>query len=189
MPKLTLKKIMKHWKTVRTHRKWVRHYAFLAGIPIRGLLHDLSKYHPIEFFESARYWIPGSSPINEAKRIQGISYGWLHHKGHNKHHYEYWMDNFDDGGLARLMPEKEFVELVCDYLAAGRAYHDDNFSYMSELRWWENKREKCAMNIVNKNMLDIIFSDLANAEAYGDSPEELIKSRYIQKIWRANTCG
>ena len=188
MPKLTFKNIMNHWKTIRTHRKWVRYYAFLAGIPIRGLAHDLSKYNPIEFFESARFWVQGSSPINEAKRINGISYAWMHHKSHNKHHYEYWMDNFDDGGIARLMPEKPFVELVCDYLAAGRAYRGYNFSYASERDWWVNKRNKCAMNIHNKTMLDIIFSDLAMAECNTGclSPEELIKTGYIQEVWKAN---
>lgn len=55
MPRLTFKNMMNHWKTIHMHRKWVRHYAFLAGIPIRGLLHDLSKYNPVEFFESARF--------------------------------------------------------------------------------------------------------------------------------------
>lgn len=114
----------------------------------------------------------------------------MHHKSHNKHHYEYWMDNFDDGGIARLMPEKAFVELVCDYLAAGRAYRGYNFSYASERDWWANKRTKCAMNLQNKIMLDIIFSDLAVAEERANdgylSPEELIKSGYIQEVWKAN---
>ena len=187
-PKLTLNKILSHWKTVRLHRKWVRHYCFLAGIPWRGIKHDLSKYSPIEFIESARYYIGTSSPINEAKKIQGVSYAWLHHKGRNTHHYEYWMDNFDDGGIARPMPMNDFVELVCDYLAAGQAYQRELFTYSNEYKWWLNKKEKCAMNKKNKNMLDIIFSDLACSEklSYLPSPEKLIKSGYIQEVWKAN---
>lgn len=190
-PKLTFKNIIKHWKKIRLHRKWVRHYCFLAGIPWRGITHDLSKYSPIEFFESARYYVGVSSPINEAKKDKGYSVAWLHHKGRNSHHYEYYMDNFDDGGIARLMSKKDFTELVCDYLGAAHAYNRDKFSYANELQWWVNKRNKCAMNEKNKIMLDIILSDLANAETYANDkrfipPEKLIKSKYIQQIWEAN---
>lgn len=194
-PKLTISKLLNHWCAVRTHRKWVRHYCFMAGIPWRGLTHDLSKYNPIEFIESARYWVGTSSPINEAKRLQGISYAWMHHKGRNTHHYEYWMDNFDDGGIARLMPKKDFVEMVCDYLGAARAYQGAAFSYTAERAWWLKKREKCAMNEKNKIMLDIIFSDLEIAENPMliranrdkiDTPEQLIKSGYTQQVYEAN---
>ena len=66
--KLTFRKIFSHWKTIRIHRKWARRYCFMAGIPWRGIKHDLSKYSPVEFFESARYWTGTSSPINEAKK-------------------------------------------------------------------------------------------------------------------------
>lgn len=189
--KLTFKKCYQHWKTIRSHRKWVRHYCFLAGIPWRGITHDLSKYSPIEFFESAKYWTGVDSPINHAKKHQGVSYGWLHHKGRNSHHYEYWMDNFDDGGIARLMPKKDFTEMVCDYLGAAHAYTQEEFSYAKELEWWRNKHDKCSMNEKNKIMLDIIFSDLANAEMYASDkrfvpPEKLIKSKYIQQVWEAN---
>jgi hypothetical protein len=196
MQKLTLTNLFHHLRTVQTHRKWVRHYCFLAGIPWRGIKHDLSKYSPVEFFESAHYWNGTSSPINEAKKQQGISYGWMHHKGRNTHHYEYWMDNFDDGGIARLMPQNDFVELVCDYLGAARAYQGNNFTYSNEYKWWIEKRKKCAMNGKNKVMLDIIFSDLEIAEnpmlagltrKEIKTPEQLIKSGYIQEIWRVNS--
>lgn len=195
--KLTIKKIFGHWKTIRTHRKWVRKYCALAGIRWRGLKHDLSKYSPVEFWESARYWTGTSSPINACKEANGWSRAWLHHKGRNSHHYEYWQDNFDKGGQALLMPKDDFVEQVCDFLAAGRAYQGDNFTYSSEHYWWIKKREKCAMNAKNKAMLDIIFSDLEFAENHmladcptslvTSTPESLIKSGYLQAIWEANS--
>lgn len=195
-PKLTIKKFFGHWKTIRTHRKWVRYYCNLAGIPWRGWKHDLSKYSPIEFFESARYWTGTSSPINGCKQQNGWSRAWLHHKGRNPHHYEYWMDSFDYGGVALVMPCDDFVEQVCDFLGAGRAYSGDRFTYSSERAWWLEKRQHCAMNIKNKIMLDIIFSDLEYAENHclsgcptsliTSTPETLIKSGYLQEIWRAN---
>ena len=67
LPKIKLKNIWPHLRKIQTHRKWVRHYCFLAGIPWRGLTHDLSKYSPIEFWESVRFYVGTSSPINEAK--------------------------------------------------------------------------------------------------------------------------
>lgn len=199
-PKLTFKNIIKHWKKIHLHRKWVRHYCFLAGIPWRGITHDLSKYNPIEFFESARYYVGTSSPIDEAKRVQGYSRAWLHHRGRNKHHWAYWADNFSEGMQVYPMPKKDFVEMVCDFLGAGQAYSTDKFSFAKERQWWLKEREGgCkAMNEKNKIMLDIIFSDLEKAEnpsliganeKFRDlipTPKQLIKSGYIQYVWEAN---
>ena len=197
-PKLTIKKFFGHWKTIRLHRKWVKKYCALAGIRWRGIKHDLSKYSPTEFWESARYWTGDSSPINACKDNEGWSRAWLHHKGRNSHHYEYWMDNFDKGGEALLMPMDDFVEQVCDFIAAGIAYKGgrEYFTFSSERAWWLNKRKNCAMNEKNKIMLDIIFSDLEYADNHmlsgcptallTSTPESLIKSGYIQEVWRAN---
>ena len=196
--KLTFSKIINHWKTIRIHRKWVRKYCFMAGIPWRGIKHDLSKYNPIEFFESARYWTGTSSPINIAKKAQGYSRAWLHHRGRNKHHWAYWADNFSEGFIVHCMPMKDFVEMVCDFLAAGRAYSGDMFSYSAERDWWLHERDNgaSAMNPKNKQMLDIIFSDLEYASNHmlsgcptsliTMSPEDLIKTGYLQEVWRAN---
>lgn len=192
MPTLTFKKMWRHLRTVQTHRKWVRRYCRWAGIPWRGLVHDLSKYSPTEFFESARYYQGTSSPIDAAKKDQGYSKAWLHHKGHNTHHWAHWTDNYSDGTVTYMMPKKDFIEMVCDFLAAGRAYQKDKFTYAGEKAWWEKDKEKGnkAMNIKNKTMLDIIFSDLAYCErrAYIDVPttEQLIKSGYFGTVWEAN---
>ena len=197
-PKLSFRKIFGHWKTIRTHRKWVKRYCFMAGIPWRGIKHDLSKYSPTEFLESARYWTGTSSPINEAKKLQGYSRAWLHHRGRNPHHWAYWADNFSEGLVIYPMPMDDFVEMVCDFLAAGRAYQGEQFSYGEERRWWMLERNggSKAMHPENKLMLDIIFSDLEYADnhslsgcptaMYVHTPETLIKSGYIQEIWRAN---
>lgn len=198
-PKLTVTKILGHWRTIRTHRHWVKYYCRLAHIRRRGWKHDLSKYSPTEFWESARYWTGTSSPINEAKKEQGYSKAWLHHRGRNPHHWAYWADNFSEGTVVYRMPKDDFVEMVCDFLAAGRAYMGDNFNYSREYAWWIDDRNKGnkAMNEANKRMLDIIFSDLEYAENHmlcgcptsliTSTPESLIKSGYLQKIWEANT--
>lgn len=192
MYKLTLHKIIGHLKTIHTHRKWVRYYCFLAGIPDRGLTHDLSKYSPKEFWQSARYWTGIGSPIVAAKQDKGFSAAWLHHRGRNTHHWEYWYDDFDEGGKTHLIPEKDFVELVCDSLGAARAYLKHNFSYYKELEWWKEKRFKFLMHKKNKEMLDVIFHTFADLEVQNrhfqieddKNIEALIKDKFIQKTYR-----
>lgn len=178
----------KHWNKVRTHRKWVRRYCWGMGLYWQGLTHDLSKYSPTEFMESVRFYQGTSSPIDAAKRAKGYSDAWFHHKGRNKHHYEYWMDNFDLGGENIVMPYKYFAEMVCDYLAAGRAYMGKNFSYTAEYEWWQNKRRMTAMNPRMVTALDIIFWDLMKAETEGHyTPKSLLTDKsYIYAVYSAN---
>lgn len=200
-PPITFSKFIGHLKIVRTHRKWVRYYCRLAGIRWRGWKHDLSKYSPTEFWESVRYYQGTSSPIKAAKETKGYSDAWFHHRGRNRHHWAYFADNFSEGLTINLMPEDDFVEMVCDFLGAGRAYSGDAFSYSGEYAWWLKERDSGsrAMHPNNKQMLDIIFSDLekasnpmyitANTDLIYDfvpTPEKLIKSGYIREVYRAN---
>lgn len=188
-----LKNAIAHWKKIRTHRKWVRRYCWKQGLFWQGLTHDLSKYSPTEFFESVKYYQGTSSPIDACKKANGVSYAWMHHKGRNPHHYEYWQDNFDRGGQPVLMPYKYFVEEMCDFIGAARAYLGKDFSYVKEEEWWKKKRENCAMHPNNKIMLDIIFNDLAWSEIlYNDGiaehgPEDLMADRkYFKNVYEAN---
>lgn len=132
-------KAIQHLKTINKHRLEVYKNCRKAGIIWQGITHDLSKYSPIEFFESVKYFNGGKSPIDICKAQNGFSMAWLHHKGRNKHHYEYWQDSFDNGGQPLQMPYKYALELVCDYLAAGRTYMKEDFSYQAEWDWWVNK--------------------------------------------------
>ena len=188
-----LKKAIAHWKKIRTHRKWVRRYCWKQGLFWQGLTHDLSKYSPTEFFESVKYYQGTSSPIDACKKANGVSYAWMHHKGRNPHHYEYWQDNFDKGGQPVLMPYKYFVEEMCDFIGAARAYLGKDFSYVKEEEWWKKKRENCAMHPNNKIMLDVIFNDLAWSEILHNDgiaehgPEDLMADRkYFKNVYEAN---
>ena len=81
-----------HLKTITGHRNKVMVHCFKCGIPFQGLTHDLSKYTPVEFFTGCKYYIGTRSP-NEGERAEkGYSLSWMHHKGRNKHHFEYWTD-------------------------------------------------------------------------------------------------
>lgn len=118
-----------HLGTVCKHRHKVFLHCIKAGIPIRGLFHDLSKFSPTEFIPGAKYWQGTRSP-NEVEREKfGYSKAWMHHKGRNKHHYEYWNDI--DPKTKRIeavkMPPKYFAEMVCDRIAASKIYRGKNY--------------------------------------------------------------
>ena len=171
---------MKHLKTICKHKYWVFHYCYKAGIPWRGIVHDLSKFSPIEFFESIKYYQGTSSPIDACKKKNGWSAAWLHHKGRNRHHYEYWQDNFDNGGVPLQMPYKDALELICDYLGAGKAYQGKNFTLESELEWWKNKKSK---NIaMHPQTIEFIDSMMRYFVAYG----EYATFKYSKRIY--NIC-
>lgn len=114
--KITFRKILLHFHMINKHRFFVFRLACRVGIPWRGLVHDLSKYSPTEFWESVKYYTGDHSPITNARNAKGYSEAFLHHKGRNKHHYEYWYDFDVDQPL--MIPYKYVKEIICDNLAA-----------------------------------------------------------------------
>ncbi len=116
-----------HFKTITEHRHLVCRYCFRLGLIRQGLEHDLSKYSITEFWRGARYYQGNRSPNDAERKETGISLSWLHHKGRNKHHLEYWIDYdltpdapFSMAGCR--MPIRYVAEMFCDRLAACRVY-------------------------------------------------------------------
>lgn len=134
-------KILKHFRKIIVHKHYVFFFARKLGIYWQGFCHDLSKFTPVEFFESARHYAGDRSPIDVCKEKHGYSLAWQFHKGRNPHHYEFWQDNFDKGTTQIRMPDKYVKEMICDYLAAGRAYKGKDFDFHSEWLWWLNKNK------------------------------------------------
>lgn len=141
-----MRKFFGHLMTVMKHRRLVRQHCFKLGLYWQGLIHDLSKFSPTEFIVGVKYFQGDMSP-NSAERAanDGYSYSWLHHKGRNKHHLEYWMDystGEKDGGMygPLEMPAKYLAEMFCDRVAAsktyrGKAYKDsDPYDYFMRMR-------------------------------------------------------
>ena len=137
-------KALKHFITITHHRHLVRKGCFKVGLYWQGLTHDLSKYHPTEFMVGARYYQGTRSPNSEERSRFGYSKAWIHHKGRNRHHFEYWTDlnretrRYD----AVPMPRKYLVEMVMDRRAACMTYEGENYSAGSELRYLEKSIEK-----------------------------------------------
>lgn len=155
---MKLKNAILHFNKIWTHKYWVAKYCFKCGLYWQGLVHDLSKLSPIEFSESVKFFQGDSSPIPVAKREQGYSLAWQHHKGRSPHHYEYWTDNYDMGTTCIPMPYKYAVELICDWLGAARAYLGSEFSYKKEWEWWCQKRDsRPKIHQQTMNFVDLVF--------------------------------
>lgn len=118
-----------HLKTINRHRALVRRYCFRLGLYWQGLTHDLSKYSPVEFWAGVKYFQGDHSPNDAQRRAEGYSASWLHHKGRNRHHFEYWTDYSAHGeGIVGVpMPKKYVAEMFCDRLAASKIYRGDAF--------------------------------------------------------------
>ncbi len=129
---------IRHFKTIYHHYALVRQSCFRCGLYWQGLVHDLSKLSPVEFIAGARYWQGGRrSPNNAQREAEGCSPAWLHHKGRNKHHFEYWID-YDPkqgGTVAGMkMPNRYVAEMLCDRIAASKNYLGDRYTDASP---WE----------------------------------------------------
>ena len=137
--------IWKHFKTITHHKILVAKGCFKVGLYKQGLLHDMSKYSPTEFWVGAKYYQGTRSPNNAEREDIGYSSAWLHHKGRNKHHYEYWIDYVpgDDRIINGVpMPRKYIAEMVMDRISASRNYLGDKYDQTQPLQYFLKGKEK-----------------------------------------------
>ena len=130
-----------HFKTICKHKAVVFKECRACGITWQGLIHDLSKYSFEEFLASAKYFQGDRSPIEAEKETVGYSKAWLHHKGCNKHHWEWWTDFADDGSvIANKIPSKYVIEMVCDWIGAGMVYGGEKWTQSEPLNYYNKAR-------------------------------------------------
>lgn len=176
-------KFFKHLHLVNKHRFYVCRNCFIAGQYKRGLLHDLSKYSPTEFLESVKYYQGDRSPIDACKEINGWSKAWMHHKGRNRHHWEYWIDNINNGyPEAILMPYEFAVEMLCDYIGAGQAYEGKNWTPGRQYMWWIRKRHNVLMHPVIKDFITTVLGEMA-AEQGELSYTIYLKPKFLKMVY------
>ena len=140
-----------HFKTITEHRRLVRQYCFRLGLIRQGLTHDLSKYSPTEFRVGAKYYRGYESPNDAERKATGISMAWLHHKGRNRHHFEYWVDyQLEKDGRVRYagqrMPLRYIAEMFCDRVAASRIYLKDKYCDASAWEYFQRGRGEIPMH-------------------------------------------
>ena len=136
---MSLRKAWGHFKTITKHRHKVISHCAKAGILWQGLFHDLSKYTLSEFQAGARHWAEGKRSPNEVEREKyGYSPAWLHHKGRNRHHFEYWWDYSPKAkeNLPVKMPVRFLKELICDRVAASKIYRGAEYTQTHPLDYF-----------------------------------------------------
>jgi len=176
-----IKNLVLHFNLVNKHRFKVFKLCCKAGIPFRGLVHDLSKYHPIEFFEGVKYCDRKISPIKVCKKKEGYSKAWLHHKGRNKHHFEYWYD-FNTPDKTPIIPYKYVAEMICDNLAASLTYNKKNWSAEDQLNYFLNRTDLEYLNVKVKNILIEVYEDIVK-----DGINKTITSKNLKRIYNKYT--
>lgn len=177
-----LKKIWLHFKLITKHKWIVFKLCTKVGLPWRGLMHDLSKYSPTEFIESAKYYVGYKSPIQVARENREISLAWLHHKGRNKHHEEYWYD-FNAPVKAPVIPYQYTIEMLCDNLAAGMVYKGKDFKPEYPLIYWQTKKNKELFHPKMINFFEDVLTEISQKGIDAVLKKDILKERY-QKYCR-----
>jgi len=151
----------KHLSVVMRHKHEVYKAMKLCGHPIQGLFHDMSKFSPVEFIESVKFFQGNRSPIEAAKEDHGYSLAWFHHRGHNPHHSQYWCDiSFGEIKPCEI-PWKYLLELICDGIAAGKIYQDNKWNDNNPLQYWQGRDNKSFYHEKTRIKLDKYYHDIA----------------------------
>ncbi len=135
MRNMEMNNYWKHFCTVMKHKYYVFMEMRKYHLYIPGLTHDMSKFSWTEF-KSAKYYTGTSSPLDAQRNDIGYSPSWLHHFHRNKHHWEYWYD-VTTGKLAPI-PRRYLIEMVCDIVAASRAYNGKNYTPDMPIEYLKN---------------------------------------------------
>lgn len=161
-------KAWKHYCTITHHKHLVMKGCFAVGLYKQGLLHDLSKYTPTEFLVGCKYYQGTMSPNNAERKDKGYSSAWLHHKGRNKHHMEYWIDyGAGENGLGHeglcgmKMPLCYVVEMYVDRVAASKNYQKERYTDRSALDYYLNGQKFHVLHEDTKALLELLLYMLA----------------------------
>lgn len=161
-------KAWKHYCTITHHKHLVMKGCFAVGLYKQGLLHDLSKYTPTEFLVGCKYYQGTMSPNNAERKDKGYSSAWLHHKGRNKHHMEYWIDygvpgkDGEHGGICGMkMPLCYVVEMYVDRVAASKNYQKERYTDRSALDYYLNGKRFHILHEDTKALLELLLYMLA----------------------------
>ena len=149
----------RHLRTITHHKRLVLQGCFRVGLYWQGITHDLSKFSPTEFSVGIRYWTGKRSPNAGERQEKGFSTAWMHHKGRNRHHWEYWTDLSPETGRYEScpMPRKYLVEMVMDRRAACMTYEGASYTDASPWAYYERSRERKSMHPELKLQLEFLL--------------------------------
>ena len=146
----------RHFYTITRHRHRVIAHCFRAGVGFQGLFHDLSKYSPTEFLPGAKYYQGTRSPNEMERELYGYSLAWMHHKGRNRHHFEYWNDLNTETKMYEpvRMPMRFVKEMFCDRVAASKIYQGKNYTDEHPLTYFRRGNARKKMHADTADLLE-----------------------------------
>lgn len=178
--------IIGHFKTITRHKILVAKGCFKLGLYYQGIMHDMSKYSPTEFIPGVLYYQGTASPNNQERLKNGVSKAWLHHKGRNKHHFEYWIDYSLDckqrGLVGMKIPKKYMAEMFVDRVSAGKIYNGDHFNQNSPLEYFEHGIGATIMSDTSRRYLEKLL------EMYAEKGEKYTFA-YLKKDLKEDISG
>lgn len=158
--RITWRKIKGHLKTINEHKLLVMRHCFRIGLYRQGIMHDLSKYMPAELLMGFRYYDDGtSSPNNGERKEKGYSNAWMHHKGRNRHHFEYWTDYALHPAQEKYplqavqMPRRYVAEMLMDRISASKNYTKENYTQHHPLQYFEQGRSHYLLHLQTEKEL------------------------------------
>ena len=173
-----IRRFFGHLHTVNKHRLLVLCHCVRAGIPWRGLCHDLSKYSPTEFFPGVRFYQGHRSPNEAEREAHGYSLAWMHHKGRNRHHFEFWTDY--NPSTKRLepvpMPCKFVKEMFCDRVAASKIYRGPAYTDAFPLEYFLRGKDRHICHPQTSQQIQQLLTMLAQEG-------EKKTFRYLRKVF------
>lgn len=157
-------KIWGHFKTITEHRRQVIKNCYKSGILLQGLKHDLSKYSPTEFWVGTKFYTGRRSPNEGEREAYGFSEAWMHHKGRNKHHFEYWTDYNPSSKKmeAVKMPMRYVIEMFCDRVAASKTYLKSHYHNGAPLDYFLKGKASDRMHPETSAILEKLLRMLAD---------------------------
>ena len=176
-------KALAHFRTITKHKFLVMKHCFRIGLYRQGLLHDLSKYMPSEFLIGCKYYQGTRSPNNAEREVKGYSAAWLHHKGRNKYHFEYWTDySLEQKGAAMAgvkMPRKYVAEMLMDRIAASKVYNGREYTDHDPLVYYQNGKTHYLLHPETAHQLEKLLHVL---DKHGEEVLfDFVKNRYLKK--------
>lgn len=125
----------------------------------------MSKFSITEFWPGVKYYQGTRSPNEGERRDKGYSAAWLHHKGRNKHHMEYWTD-YSTRGSGDIegvkMPVRYVVEMFCDRMAASKTYLGSKYSDSAPYDYYIASRKHYIMDPDSMLILEKMLKELAD---------------------------
>lgn len=150
-----MNKYWKHFKTITKHKWEVGKVCFKIGLYKQGILHDLSKYGVTEFISSAKHFQGNRSPIDAEKEDIGYSMAWQHHKGHNPHHWEYWIDNLGTyKNTPCKIPYKYVLEMICDWIGAGKVYNKEKWTQEEPYNYYQKFKSERILHPETQKLIE-----------------------------------